>query len=41
MAYTHRKEYVAWIEAAKLPDTRARRIDATCKMVARGEPRRR
>jgi len=41
MAYTHRKEYVAWIEAAKRPETRARRIDATCEMVARGEPRRR
>ncbi len=26
MAYTHRKEYVQWIEAAKRPETRIRRI---------------
>jgi antitoxin component of MazEF toxin-antitoxin module len=26
MSYTHRKEYVQWIEAAKRPETRARRI---------------
>lgn len=26
MSYTHRKEYVQWIEAAKKPDTRTRRI---------------
>jgi Bacteriocin-protection, YdeI or OmpD-Associated/Domain of unknown function (DUF1905) len=26
MSYTHRKEYVQWIEAAKKPETRARRI---------------
>jgi len=26
LAYTHRKEYVQWIEGAKKPDTRARRI---------------
>lgn len=27
MAYSHRKEYVLWIEDAKKPDTRARRVD--------------
>jgi uncharacterized protein YdeI (YjbR/CyaY-like superfamily) len=27
MAYSHRKEYVAWIEAAKKPETRLRRIE--------------
>jgi uncharacterized protein YdeI (YjbR/CyaY-like superfamily) len=27
MSYTHRKEYVAWIEAAKKPETRVRRIE--------------
>jgi antitoxin component of MazEF toxin-antitoxin module len=27
MAYTHRKEYVQWVEAAKKPETRARRIE--------------
>ena len=26
MSYTHRKEYVQWIEAAKKPQTRTRRI---------------
>jgi hypothetical protein len=26
-AYTHRKEYVRWIEEAKKPETRARRIE--------------
>jgi uncharacterized protein YdeI (YjbR/CyaY-like superfamily) len=28
MAYTHRKEYVQWIEDAKKPDTRVRRIES-------------
>jgi len=27
LSYTHRKEYVLWIEDAKRPETRARRID--------------
>jgi uncharacterized protein YdeI (YjbR/CyaY-like superfamily) len=27
MSYTHRKEYVQWIEAAKKPETRLRRIE--------------
>jgi Domain of unknown function (DUF1905)/Bacteriocin-protection, YdeI or OmpD-Associated len=27
MSYTHRKEYVIWIEDAKKPDTRTRRIE--------------
>jgi len=26
MSYSHRKEYVQWIEDAKRPETRARRI---------------
>jgi hypothetical protein len=26
LSYTHRKEYVQWIEAAKRPETRARRL---------------
>ncbi|MEA2174843.1 MAG: hypothetical protein QOD00_2435 [Blastocatellia bacterium] len=26
LSYTHRKEYVQWVEAAKRPETRARRI---------------
>jgi uncharacterized protein YdeI (YjbR/CyaY-like superfamily) len=28
MACAHRKEYVQWIEDAKKPDTRARRIES-------------
>jgi hypothetical protein len=27
LSYTHRKEYVQWIEAAKRPETRARRLE--------------
>lgn len=27
MAFTHRKEYVLWVEDAKRPETRARRIE--------------
>lgn len=27
LSYTHRKEYVQWIESAKRPETRARRIE--------------
>ncbi|HYO90538.1 MAG TPA: YdeI/OmpD-associated family protein [Pyrinomonadaceae bacterium] len=27
LSYTHRKEYAQWIESAKRPDTRARRIE--------------
>jgi Bacteriocin-protection, YdeI or OmpD-Associated/Domain of unknown function (DUF1905) len=30
MSYTHRKEYVQWIEAAKKPETRLRRIQRAC-----------
>lgn len=30
MSYTHRKEYVRWIEAAKRPETRLRRIALAC-----------
>jgi uncharacterized protein YdeI (YjbR/CyaY-like superfamily) len=30
MPYSHRKEYVVWIEAAKKPQTRLRRIEKAC-----------
>lgn len=30
MSYTHRKEYVQWIEDAKKPETRLRRIEQAC-----------
>jgi hypothetical protein len=32
LSYTHRKEYVQWLEAAKRPETRARRLE---KLLAR------
>jgi hypothetical protein len=42
MAYTHRKEYVQWIEAAKKPETRLRRIGVACaKLDERSEATRR
>ena len=40
MSFTHRREYVEWIEDAKRPETRARRIAATVERVRTGEPRR-
>ncbi len=36
---TFRKEYVVWIEEAKAPETRARRIAATVERVAAGKRR--
>jgi hypothetical protein len=35
-AYTHRKEYVQWIQSAKRPETRQRRIDQAVERIARG-----
>lgn len=40
MSYTHRREYVEWVEEAKRPDTRARRIAATVERVRAGRPHR-
>jgi hypothetical protein len=34
---SHRREYVQWIEEAKRPETRQRRIDGTVERLARGE----
>jgi hypothetical protein len=34
MSYTHRKEYVQWIEGAKRPETRLRRIEQACAKLA-------
>jgi hypothetical protein len=39
LAYSHRKEYVRWVEEAKRPETRQRRIESTCEMVAAGRTR--
>lgn len=35
-AYTHRKEYVQWIESAKKPETRERRIGDAVTRIANG-----
>lgn len=35
-AYTHRKEYVHWIEEAKKPETRQRRLHKAIEMIASG-----
>ena len=36
MSFTHRREYVEWIEEAKRPETRARRIAGTLERVRKG-----
>ena len=40
LSFTHRREYVEWIEEAKRPETRQRRIGATVERVREGTPRR-
>jgi Bacteriocin-protection, YdeI or OmpD-Associated/Domain of unknown function (DUF1905) len=40
LSYTHRREYVEWIEEAKRPETRARRIAGTVERVREGLPQR-
>ena len=40
MSFTHRREYVDWIEEAKRPHTRARRIASTVARVRDGKPQR-
>ena len=40
LSYSHRREYVDWVEEAKRPETRARRIAAKVERVAKGLPRR-
>jgi hypothetical protein len=40
LSYTHRREYVEWVEEAKRPETRARRIAATVARVREGLPQR-
>jgi hypothetical protein len=37
LAYSHRKEFVRWVEEAKRPDTRQRRIEGTCEKVGSGQ----
>jgi Bacteriocin-protection, YdeI or OmpD-Associated/Domain of unknown function (DUF1905) len=39
LAYTHRKEYARWIDDAKRPETRARRITQALEMLREGKTR--
>lgn len=36
LAYTHRKEWVQWIEEAKKPETRSSRLAATVQALQAG-----
>ena len=38
LSYTHRREYVEWVDEAKRPETRARRIAATVARAREGRP---
>jgi len=40
LSFTHRREYVEWVEEAKRPETRQRRIAATLERVRAGKPQR-
>jgi hypothetical protein len=40
MSYSHRREYVDWIQEAKRPETHARRIAGTVERVRKGLPQR-
>jgi hypothetical protein len=40
LSFTHQREYVEWVEEAKRPETRARRIAATVEGAIAGTPRR-
>ena len=39
MSYTHRREYVEWVEEAERPETRARRVAGTVELVRAGKHR--
>jgi hypothetical protein len=40
MSYSHRREYVRWIEDARRPQTRERRVAQTVEQMVEGKPRR-
>lgn len=40
MSYTHRREYVEWINEAKREETRRRRVAKAVELIAEGKPRR-
>lgn len=37
LSYTHQREYVRWIEEAKRPETRQRRLEKTLEMLQAGQ----
>ncbi len=37
LSFTHRREYVEWVEEAKRPETRARRVAGTVERVLEGK----
>jgi len=39
LAYTHQREYVRWLEGAKKPETRAKRLAETVVMLQQGRKR--
>ena len=39
LAYTHQREYVRWLEGAKKPETRTRRLGEIVEMLAQGHKR--
>ena len=39
LAYSHKKEYVSWIDEAKKRETRDRRIEKAVEMIAEGQVR--
>jgi uncharacterized protein YdeI (YjbR/CyaY-like superfamily) len=36
LSYTHRKDYATWVAEAKRPETRARRVEETIRLLAAG-----
>ena len=40
LAYTHRKEWVRWVEEAKRPETRLSRVEKTAEAIRAGKGRR-
>ena len=38
LSFTHRREYVEWVQDAKRPETRKRRIEQTIERVLAGRP---
>jgi len=39
LAYTHQREYVRWLEGAKKPETRTKRLEETVALLAQGRKR--